>query len=172
VRLERGRAGAALEQGFVVRADSAGGPFPPVPLEYEYQVYVHLARTEIPVARPLWFDASPEPSDGRALFVREMVEGSTLLPGLGDDTDAAAEPVCEGNLCGNKRRETQSEGGDLLLRLCDDVGSGSGVWARCLRGGVLLAEEVFQGSLGRYGIGNRVLAHIFVIYITVRVEDF
>src|SRR5258705_8472879 len=90
VRLDRGRAGAAIEQGLVVRADSAGGPFPPVSLEYEYQVYAHLARTEIPVARPLWFDASPEPSDGRALFVREMVEGSTLLPGLGDDTDAAA----------------------------------------------------------------------------------
>jgi aminoglycoside phosphotransferase (APT) family kinase protein len=91
VRLDRGRAGAAIEQGLVVRADSAGGPFPPVSLEYEYQVYAHLARTEIPVARPLWFDASPEPSDGRALFVREMVEGSTLLPGLGDDTDAAAQ---------------------------------------------------------------------------------
>src|SRR5579863_5437743 len=76
VRLDRGRADTAVEQGLVVRADSAGGPFPPVPLEYEYQVYVHLARTEVPVARPLWFDASPEPSDGRALFVREMVEGS------------------------------------------------------------------------------------------------
>ena len=74
VRLDRGRAGAAIEQGLVVRADSAGGPFPPVSLEYEYQVYAHLARTEIPVARPLWFDAAPELSDGRALFVRDLVE--------------------------------------------------------------------------------------------------
>ena len=41
VRLERGRVGVAVEQGLVVRADSPGGPFPPVPLEYEYQVYVH-----------------------------------------------------------------------------------------------------------------------------------
>src|SRR5580704_12959872 len=91
VRLERGRVGAAVEQGLVVRADSPGGPFPPVPLEYEYQVYMHLARTDIPVARPLWFDAAPELTDGRALFVRDLVEGSTLLPGLGDDTAAAAE---------------------------------------------------------------------------------
>jgi aminoglycoside phosphotransferase (APT) family kinase protein len=91
VRLERGPAGSAIRQGVVIRADTAGGPVVPTPLEYEYQVYVHVAKTDIPVARPLWFDASPEITDGRALFVREMVEGSTLLPGLGDDTAAAAE---------------------------------------------------------------------------------
>jgi aminoglycoside phosphotransferase (APT) family kinase protein len=91
LRLERGRAGAAVEQGLVIRADSPGGPFPPVPLEFEYRVYVHLARTDIPVARPLWFDSAPDPSDGRALFVRELIEGSTLLPGLADDTAAAAD---------------------------------------------------------------------------------
>ena len=84
VRLEVGRAGAAVGRGLVVRCDTPGGPIVPVDLEYEYQVYVHVARTTIPVARTLWFDAAPEPTDGRALFVREMVEGSTLLPGVGD----------------------------------------------------------------------------------------
>jgi aminoglycoside phosphotransferase (APT) family kinase protein len=75
----------------VVRADTPGGPFPPVSLEYEYQVYVHVARTAVPVPKPLWFDAAPEPTDGRPLFVREMVEGHTLLAGLNDDTPAAAQ---------------------------------------------------------------------------------
>jgi len=90
VRVARGSAGAPLDAGYVVRADSPGGPFPPVPLEFEYQVYVHVARTPVPVARALWYDAAPALTDGRPLFVREMVEGSTLLPGLGDDTEAAA----------------------------------------------------------------------------------
>src|SRR5258706_7516549 len=71
VRLDRSRAGAAIEQGLVVRTDSAGGPFPPVSLEYEYQVFAHLPRTEIPVARPLWFDASSVPCCRRALVVRQ-----------------------------------------------------------------------------------------------------
>lgn len=90
VRLERGRTGSAVQQGLVVRADTPGGPFPPVPLHFEYLVYEHLSRTPIPVPKPLWFDAAPELTEGRALFVREMVEGNTLLPGLGDDTPAAA----------------------------------------------------------------------------------
>ncbi len=89
VRIERGA--AAMQQGLVVRADTPGGSFPPVPLYFEYQVYEHVARTPVPVPRPLWFDHAPEPTDGRPLFVREMVEGTTLLPGLGDDTPAAAE---------------------------------------------------------------------------------
>jgi aminoglycoside phosphotransferase (APT) family kinase protein len=87
VRLERG---TAATQGLVVRADTPGGPFPPVTLKYEYLVYEHVARTAVPVPKPLWFDAAAEPIDGRALFVREMVEGSTLLPGLNDATPAAA----------------------------------------------------------------------------------
>lgn len=91
VRLEKGSERANKEAGVVVRADSAGGPFVPVPLSYEWQVFVHVARTPIPVARPLWFDASPEITDGRPLFVRELVEGTTLLPGLADDSDEAAE---------------------------------------------------------------------------------
>lgn len=78
-------------QGVVVRVDTPGGPFPPVPLEYEYKVYATLAGTGIPVARALWFDAAPEPSAGRALFVREKIDGSTMLPGLGEATPEAAQ---------------------------------------------------------------------------------
>jgi len=90
VRFEQGSTTAAKKSGVVVRADSVGGPFVPVPLFYEWQVFVHVARTGIPVAKPLWFDESPEISGGRPLFVRELVDGATLLPGLADDTDEAA----------------------------------------------------------------------------------
>ncbi len=89
VQIERGA--TAIRQGLVVRVDTPGGPFPPVPLEYEYRVYQHVARTPIPVPPSLWFDADPQLTGGRALFVREMVEGSTLLPGLHDQTPAAAQ---------------------------------------------------------------------------------
>jgi aminoglycoside phosphotransferase (APT) family kinase protein len=91
VRVRRGPELAAKDHGFVVRADPPGGPFVPVPLYYEWQVYEHVARTPIPVARPLWFDAAAEIVDGRSLFVRELVEGTTLLPGLWDDTHEASE---------------------------------------------------------------------------------
>jgi aminoglycoside phosphotransferase (APT) family kinase protein len=91
VRIHQGSATAGKETGVVVRADSLGGPIVPVPLFYEWQVFVHVARTPIPVAKPLWFDASPEITDGRPLFVREMVEGTTLLAGLMDDSYAAQE---------------------------------------------------------------------------------
>jgi aminoglycoside phosphotransferase (APT) family kinase protein len=91
VRARRGAEGSARDDGFVVRADPPGGPFVPVPLHYEWQVYQRLAHTHIPVARPLWYDEAAVITDGRALFVRELVEGTTLLPGLWDDTREAAE---------------------------------------------------------------------------------
>jgi aminoglycoside phosphotransferase (APT) family kinase protein len=90
VKLRHGGTPSGRSQGLVVRADPPGGPFPPVTLLFEYQVYEHVARTAVPVPRPLWFDAAAEPLDGRALFVREMIEGSTLLPGLNDATPEAA----------------------------------------------------------------------------------
>ena len=74
----------------VVRADTPAGPFPPIPLQFEFEVYAHLAKTPVPVAAVLWFDAAAEPIDGRALMVRELVEGQTLLAGL-NDQGAAAE---------------------------------------------------------------------------------
>src|ERR1700761_1049413 len=77
--------------GVVVRADAPGGPFVPVPLFREWQVFEHVARTPIPVAKPPWFDDRPKITQGRPLFVRELVEGTTLLPGLSDDTPAAAD---------------------------------------------------------------------------------
>src|SRR5512145_684371 len=79
VTLSRGSGSTASDSGVVIRVDAPGGPFVPVPLSYEWQVYEHVARTGVPVPKPLWFDAAPDVSDGRPLFVRELVEGSTLL---------------------------------------------------------------------------------------------
>lgn len=91
VRGQRGRAPATVPLALVVRCDTPGGPFPPIPLEFEYRVYARLAATPIPVAKVLWFDGAAEPAEGRALMVRELVEGQTLLVGLNDPTpDAAA----------------------------------------------------------------------------------
>ena len=76
--------------GIVVRADPPGGGIVPTPFELEWKIYEALQDTGIPVAETLWFDADPEPTDGRPLFVRRLVEGETYLPGLHDDTPDAA----------------------------------------------------------------------------------
>ena len=76
--------------GVVVRAEPPGGGIVPTPFAFEWRVYEALGPTVVPVAEPLWYDADPEPTDGRPLFVRRLVEGDTYLPGLHDDTAEAA----------------------------------------------------------------------------------
>jgi aminoglycoside phosphotransferase (APT) family kinase protein len=76
--------------GVVVRADPPGGSITPTPLEREWRLYETLCRTEIPVADALWYDSDPAPTEGRPLFVRKLVDGSTYLPGLHDQTAEAA----------------------------------------------------------------------------------
>ncbi len=73
------------ESGYVLRIDPPGGPICPVEMKFEYQVYKALSESPIPVARPLWYDDSSELSGGRPLFVRELIEGSTALPGIYDE---------------------------------------------------------------------------------------
>ncbi len=90
VRGRRGGFPGTTPLALVVRCDTPGGPFPPITLEYEYRVYEKLAMTPIPVAKVLWFDLTAEPVDGRALMVRELVDGHTLLVGLNDPTPEAA----------------------------------------------------------------------------------
>jgi aminoglycoside phosphotransferase (APT) family kinase protein len=87
----RGKAGAERPENLVVRVDPPGGSIVPVTLEFEWGVYERLNRTEIPVARALWFDAQPELTQGRPLFVRTMVDGVTYPPGLQANTPEGAE---------------------------------------------------------------------------------
>jgi aminoglycoside phosphotransferase (APT) family kinase protein len=89
VRGQLGREPNIRPLALVVRVDTPGGPFPPIPLQYEFEVYAHLAKTPVPVARVWWFDAAAEPCEGRALMVRELVEGHTLLVGLNEPSAEA-----------------------------------------------------------------------------------
>ena len=77
---------AEEERGFVLRVDPPGGGIVPIPLEREWKIYELLAKTEIPVGEPLWFGEDPTWFDGRPYFVRDLVDGSTTVPGLGAQT--------------------------------------------------------------------------------------
>lgn len=61
---------------FTIRLDHPEGSVIPTPLEFEYKVYRALADTDVPVARALWFEPSPQWL-GRAFYVRETLEGSS-----------------------------------------------------------------------------------------------
>lgn len=73
---------SAEAHGFVLRVNPPGGGIVPLPLRREYEVYVRLARTTIPVAKPLWFDHDPSWFGGRPCYVRDLVPGSTHVSGL------------------------------------------------------------------------------------------
>ena len=74
----RREAGAAQEK-FVFRADHPSGSTIPTSLRQEHDIYAALGRTEVPVARVLWWEADPAWA-ARPFFVREQVEGSWELP--------------------------------------------------------------------------------------------
>lgn len=69
-------------RGFVLRVNPPGGGIVPLPLRREWEVYVRLARSPVPVGAPLWYGEGEEYFEGRPYFVRDLVEGSTEVPGL------------------------------------------------------------------------------------------
>ena len=76
-------------RGFVVRRNPPGGGIVPFPLRREWEVYVRLARTQIPVGEPLWYDEGGDWfGDPRPFFVRALVPGSTVVPGVADPDPA------------------------------------------------------------------------------------
>ena len=77
---------------FVLRVNPPGGGIVPLPLKREWEVFVRLARSPIPVGEPLWYGEDPAWFGGRPYFVRAMVEGSTEVPGL-RDTGPAGEAL-------------------------------------------------------------------------------
>ncbi|MBI1181079.1 MAG: phosphotransferase [Alphaproteobacteria bacterium] len=78
---------AGRPEGFVVRVDCPGGPGVPQSMRHEWEVYTRLWRSTIPVAEPLWYDEGIDFAQGRPHMIRRLVEGSTHIPGLTDDTD-------------------------------------------------------------------------------------
>lgn len=74
------------EVGYVVRIDPPSQGSVPMSLRYEWEVYRRLWDSPIPTAEPLWFDEGIEFADGRAHMIRRMVDGSTNVDGVGDQT--------------------------------------------------------------------------------------
>lgn len=77
----RGPSKSAEVQKLVFRADLPSGSTIPSPLDQEYGIYERLGRTNVPIARVLWWEGDPAWSmEGRPFFVREQVEGSWRVP--------------------------------------------------------------------------------------------
>jgi aminoglycoside phosphotransferase (APT) family kinase protein len=78
---------ATLPRTIVFRADLPGGSTDPSPLQQEYSIYERLGRTNVPIAKALWWEDDPVWIDGgRPFYVREHVEGSWKVPHF-DDPD-------------------------------------------------------------------------------------
>lgn len=86
------RAGATSPESFIVRRDPPEGTVIPIALREEYEVYRRLAHSDVPLARPLWFEEAPERQpDGRPAYVRTLVDGHWRLPFLTSEDPADDE---------------------------------------------------------------------------------
>ena len=70
---------AAPVRSVVFRGDHRGGATISTSLEQEYFMYERLSRTDVPIARPLWWEDDPDWVE-RPFYVREKVEGSWDVP--------------------------------------------------------------------------------------------
>jgi aminoglycoside phosphotransferase (APT) family kinase protein len=82
-----GNDSAWTERAFVVRRDHETGSIIPTDLQTEYEVYRRLRNTPVPTTDALWFEDDPDwQPDGRAAYVRTLVEGDWRLPFLADES--------------------------------------------------------------------------------------
>lgn len=73
----------AKPESVVLRRDMPDGSIIPFPLKHEFAIYYLLAKTEVPVAKPLWWEEDPGVlQGGQPFYVREHVEGSWEVPGF------------------------------------------------------------------------------------------
>lgn len=70
-------------RSLVFRGDLPGGSTIPTSLEQEYFMYDRLGRTDVPVAKVLFWEADTDWAD-RPFYVREQIEGSWDVPGFSD----------------------------------------------------------------------------------------
>lgn len=73
--------GSDRPTSLIIRRPIEGSVYIPRSLRWEYEIAERLARTNVPVARPLWYEDDPRwMFDRREFFVREQVEGSWNVP--------------------------------------------------------------------------------------------
>jgi aminoglycoside phosphotransferase (APT) family kinase protein len=97
-----GHDGTWTQRSFVVRRDHETGSIIPTDLRTEFEVYHRLRGTPVPTTDALWFEEDPEwQPDGRAAYIRTLVEGDWRLPFLADESpeqDAARIAACREHL--------------------------------------------------------------------------
>jgi len=74
-----------------LRIDHPSGSIDPTPLEQEYFVYERLARSDVPVARVLWWEDEPR-WVGRPFYIRERIEGDWRVSHF-SDPDPRYDPL-------------------------------------------------------------------------------
>ncbi len=77
------RCGADADEHLVFRRDPVTGAVDFSPLDQEYFMYERLGRTNVPVAKALWWEADPAWTD-RSFYVRQHIEGSWHVPHFTD----------------------------------------------------------------------------------------
>ena len=82
---------AGEKRGFALRIDHPWGSSCAYPLRQEWEVYSRLWKSQVPVAEPLWFNQDIDFAGGRPHMVRNLVDGSTNIPGLADATAEGAK---------------------------------------------------------------------------------
>ena len=68
-------------RSLVFRGDLPGGSTIPTSLEQEYFMYDRLGRTDVPIARGLFWEDDPAWA-ARPFYIREQIEGSWEVPAL------------------------------------------------------------------------------------------
>lgn len=78
-------------KSLVFRGDFAGGSTINSDLYQEYFIYDRLAKTDVPVARPLWWEDDPQWAP-RPFYVREKLDGDWSIPHF-HDPDPRFDPL-------------------------------------------------------------------------------
>jgi aminoglycoside phosphotransferase (APT) family kinase protein len=82
------------------RLDHPSGAIVPTPLDQEYFLYERLGRTQVPIAKALWWEDGAPYSD-RPFYVREQIDGDWNVPHLLDPApqwDGLRIAICKEHL--------------------------------------------------------------------------
>jgi aminoglycoside phosphotransferase (APT) family kinase protein len=72
--------GGNRPESLILRRPIEGSVYIPRTLRFEYEIAARLAKTDVPVAHPLWYEDDPAwMFDGREFFLREQIEGSWFV---------------------------------------------------------------------------------------------